>query len=174
MERKTTSLLWSFAAHIIFSFWLFVLLVIRHFDFMHIVRENFIFTVVLVTLFSFFSAFLGFGKRLFFLAFSNKCIWLTAIIAFFIWVQLGIEWLSHLNPPIHESFLKYGGFAALFSFPSGILVHMVFEFIPEPENNYIYASLLFIAYFISFYLQMYFFAMFLSKRQENEGHYEGH
>jgi hypothetical protein len=168
MERKIVRLIWIFVAHILISSWLFVLLAIRHFDFMYIVRENFIFTVVLVTLFSFFSTFLGFGKRLFLFIFSSKCIWLTVIIALGVWVQLGVEWLSNLTPPINESFLKYGSFAALFSFPIGILVHMVFEFTPEIENNYIDASLLLISYFISFYLQMYFIARFLSKKRGGE------
>jgi hypothetical protein len=45
---------------------------------------------------------------------------------------------------------------------------MVFEFTPEIENNYIDASLLLISYFISFYLQMYFIARFLSKKRGGE------
>lgn len=166
MGRNTANLLWAFISHIIFSFWLFVLLVIRHFSFTQIIFDNIIFSIVIVTLLSLLSSIMGVGKKVFDIAFSYKYIWILIMITLVIWVQFGVEWLSHINPINYESFMRYEPFAAIFSLPIGLLVFIVFEIIPGPENKYIYASLLILLYLISFYLQLYFVARFLSKRRK--------
>jgi hypothetical protein len=109
----------------------------------------------------------GIGKFVFYKLVSGKYIILIYLISFIIWIQFGVEWGSRVNGINYESFMRYEPFAVVFSLPIGLIVFIACQFIPI-ENMYIAAFVLWIAYFISFYFQLFFFIRYLQKKRGKE------